>query len=633
MVGAGKTCAGDNWSGDYLNYLTTSRIDALRKVMFGGDRSTDTATDTILERSYIPQDAHSWGKDYKSVANDGYDIADYTSLSLPTADYHFFANTTLRGTGAADSTLYSRAPLLRIAENVEGGRRIWNWVSKERPVAHSSGTFMDPGPSTAPLPTTITDKTVRVRVCKASGLPTLKLESNCIRYPDGNYKPTGIIQEYGEGASPRMFFGLMTGSYAKNTSGGVLRRGMGNIPGRPLSDEIDPNNGLFLTTTAGIIATFNRMHGTGFRADPGFEYNNAYTGQSCGWITTRALNEGECQMWGNPIAEIMFESLRYFAGTGTPLFGTTFGQGEEGQLPGGGLPTPAWDNPYGGTRPTCSKPFQTVISDINPTYDTDQLPGTAFGSFTNNDLPGLDVASLGQTIWNNEFGGTRTVFIGESGGTVNSAPTPKDVTSFGNIRGLAPEDPTKKGGYYSASVAYYGHEHDLSALTGDQKLTTFAVALASPLPKIEIPVNGRTITLVPFAKSVAGSGISAAEANFQPTNQIVDFYVDSITPTSGKFRVNFEDVEQGADHDMDAIVIYEYSVSGSVVTVTLTSEYAAGGIVQHMGYVISGTSNDGIFLEVRDKDTDVANDPDYYLDTQRHVHRNAARHARMEQCR
>jgi len=538
-------------------------------------------------------------------------------LSQPTGnDYHFFANTTLRGTGAADSTLYTRAPLLRIAENVEGGRRIWNWVSKERPVAHSTGTFMDPGTfAGAPLPTTITDKTVRVRVCKASGLPTVRLEPNCIRYPDGNYKPTGIIQEYGEGASPRMFFGLMTGSYAKNTSGGVLRRGMGNIPGRPLSDEIDPNNGQFLTTTAGIIATFNRMHGTGFRADPGFEYNNAYTGQSCGWITTRALNEGECQMWGNPIAEIMFESLRYFAGTGTPLFGTTFGQGEEGQLPGGGLPTPAWDNPYGGTRPTCSKPFQTVISDINPTYDTDQLPGTAFGSFANNDLPGLDVASLGQTIWNNEFGGTRTVFIGEAGGIVNSAPTPKDVTSFGNIRGLAPEDPTKQGGYYSASVAYYGHEHDLSALTGDQKLTTFAVALASPLPKIEIPVNGRTITLVPFAKSVAGAGISDAEANFQPTNQIVDFYVDSITATSGKFRVNFEDVEQGADHDMDAIAIYEYSVSGSTVTVTVTSEYAAGGIVQHMGYVISGTSNDGIFLEVRDKDTDVANDPDYYLDT------------------
>ena len=346
VVGAGKTCADPYWSGDYLNYLTTSRIDALRKVMYGGDRQTDTTADTILERSYIPQDAHSWGKDYRSVANDGYNIADYTSLNLPTGtNRHFFASTTVRGTGASDSTLYNQLPLLRIAENVEGGRRIWNWVSKERPVAHSTGTFMDNGTLGAgfPLPT-VNDRTVRVRVCKASVAPAIPLEPNCKRYPDGNYKPTGIIQEYGEGASPRMFFGLMTGSYAKNTSGGVLRRPMGSIPGRPLSEEIDSDDGIFITGTAGIIATFNRMHGTGFRQDPGWEYSGN-PGQNCGWITTRALNEGECQMWGNPIAEIMFESLRYFAGTGTPIFGTTFGQGEEGQLPGGGMPTPGWDNP------------------------------------------------------------------------------------------------------------------------------------------------------------------------------------------------------------------------------------------------------------------------------------------------
>ena len=42
----------------------SARIDALRKVMYGGDRSTDTVTDTVLERTYVPQDAHSWGKEY-----------------------------------------------------------------------------------------------------------------------------------------------------------------------------------------------------------------------------------------------------------------------------------------------------------------------------------------------------------------------------------------------------------------------------------------------------------------------------------------------------------------------------------------------------------------------------------------
>jgi type IV pilus assembly protein PilY1 len=57
-----KCSAAGEWSGDFLNYLTMSRMDCLRKVLYGGYRSTDTATETVLQRVYVPQDAHSWGK-------------------------------------------------------------------------------------------------------------------------------------------------------------------------------------------------------------------------------------------------------------------------------------------------------------------------------------------------------------------------------------------------------------------------------------------------------------------------------------------------------------------------------------------------------------------------------------------
>ena len=125
-----KKCTGSGrdtyWSGDFLNYVTTSRIDALRKVLYGGFRSTDTTTQTIVERAFIPQDAHSWGKEYHSVANDGYDISEYTPLALPvTGKRHLFANVTLTG--------YGQPPLMRVLDN--SSFRIWNWVSIERPVA------------------------------------------------------------------------------------------------------------------------------------------------------------------------------------------------------------------------------------------------------------------------------------------------------------------------------------------------------------------------------------------------------------------------------------------------------------------------------------------------------------------
>jgi type IV pilus assembly protein PilY1 len=799
------------WSGDFLNYVTTSRIDALRKVLYGGLRTVDTTSATILSRAFIPQDAHSWGKEYNPASNPGYSISDYTPYSEPkTGRSHVFANTSLA---------YGGQPLMRVLNDTK--YRVWEWVSIERPVAGTKclnggsgpncaetviadtassweivpstvlssltrtvydltvsggpgssshpadnsdfatwkssygqtkfcfgydpnkkisgktnpnynpncskssgsmskleGTDQNPYDNSAPYTNTnanymtivtgtitipvastytfaidgddavevlidgsevagwygahspcnctthtgskslsagahtiefrhekrslstgatgswvlkwklketinsvITDYNVNVHVC-VKGLE----DSNCKAYTDKTnvttYKPKGLLQDYGENDS--MAFGLLTGSYKKNISGGVLRKNVESF-----KNEVDLETGRF-NNVDGIVKTLNSL-----RVDT-FNYACPYCYAS-GWITTRAINEGEAAEWGNPVAEMMYEVLRYFGGKSapTPAYSIKKTDTPDANM---GLPLPAWRDPYksvndgGSGYYSCSKPIQMVISDINPSYDSDQLPGSAFNSFSG-DLSGLDVGALADSIWSNESEATN-IFIGQSGSTYDNAPTAKKVTSFKSIRGLAPEEPTKMGGYYAASVALFGAHNDLNtagsgpAYEKDQKTTTFSVALASPLPKIEIPVNGKTVTLVPFAKSVAGSSILADASKFQPTNQIVDFYIESIVNTNvgnidklingglpyGKFRINYEDVEQAADHDMDAIVEYTFTVSASQqLTISLNSSYAAGGIVQHMGYVISGTTQDGVYLEVRDKDT--TTDTDYFLDT------------------
>ncbi|ABA58732.1 fimbrial assembly protein [Nitrosococcus oceani ATCC 19707] len=576
-----KTCSGA-WSGDFLNYLTTSRMDALRKVFYGGQRDIDTASETVLAGAFIPQDAHSWGKEYTSIAVDGYDLNHYAPLTLPNAGKrHLFAVTSL-----ADGNI----PVLRVLQ--DKSERIWEWVSKEKPVADDSLGTPD-------------DYSIRILACSSS-LP----EINCQQYGASSYKPTGLLQKYGENDS--MYFGLLTGSYAKNTSGGVLRKKVGSI-----TDEIDPGTGVF-TTTNGIIKTIDNLRIIQFL----YGKKPAYSpGWPEAWITTRPMTEGEQPNWGNPIAEMMYEGLRYFAGKAspTPAYSIGAGTSPDADL---GLPVATWDDPYAsGNFPSCSKPFQIVISDINPSYDTDQLPGSYFSSFTG-DVSGLNSQALADTISSHEPEVAGSHFIGQSGTNADGTPSAKDVTSLGDIRGLSPEEPTKLGGYYSASVAYFGHINDLHSADGEQKMSTFAVALASPLPKIEIPVNGQIITLVPFAKSAgttngcAVDAISSAAGDFQPTNQIVDFYAETVTPTYGKFRINYEDVEQGADHDMDAIVEYEYQVNNDgTVSITLNSTFASGCIIHHMGYVISGTTADGTYLEVRDNDTSVGQDPDYFLDT------------------
>lgn len=797
-----KQCSG-NWSGDFLNYATMSRMDVLRRVLYGGWRATDTAERTILQGAFFPQDAHSWGKEYASIERDGYDIRKYTPLPLPVnGRYHLFAVTTFSGNAASFPSYH--APRFRVLRNTTA--RVWNWVAMEGPVAgnrcfnqstacesngthpghpssraafdqlertyaveenllgtsaltridcrdnncnphgsddnyltvvtgtieidrpsgtstiyqfrvhgddaidfalygangemvasagcygargfdgtcgtqasaevplagggrytfkfrHEEGSGADgyrlqfrrvalsgpPNWATVGHDTEVgfaaasasfynlsiggarldTDRYVRVLACPADA-ESLR-DTSCRAYPSGTHKPTGILHEYGE--EQRMYFGLITGTQRNNLQGGVLRRNIENF-----ADEVDASTGVFRSDVEGIVRSIDRLRmigggyngggdNVGQRKNWNWANAEANLGGRCESQGGRSLANGECRMWGNPIAEMMFEAVRYFAGAGEPTAAFVSEANAEGTREDRhlGLPEPAWRDPYrpagpaGGGYASCSRPVMTVISDINPSYDGD-VPGSAFGGGGSDaTLEDFDASAQGQAIWDQEFGSAeQRVFIGEAGGASDGAPTPKAASSFGNIRGLAPEEPTKEGTYYSASVSRYAATNRLNSRADFPYLTTYAIALASPLPRMSIPVGGRTVELIPFAKTVSGT---FGEHPRKPTNTIVDFFVERManfpgqTPdpsvNSGRayavFRINYEDVEQGNDHDMDAIVRYEISAGTNDLTVRLTSEYAAGSANQNIGYVISGTTQDGVYLEVRDIDSQQRN--------------------------
>ncbi|GAB1623634.1 hypothetical protein AAOGI_36840 [Agarivorans albus] len=591
-----KACTGsDPWSGDFLNYLTMSRMDVLRSVLYGGYRAVDTSSSTILERVFIPQDAHSWGKSYTSAAVNGFNITDYTPYSNPSGNNkHFFGTASFSDGGI---------PELRVKKNQNND--IWNWASTERPVLDGS-----------------TDEQfdIRVEVC-ADG----KLEENCKEYPNGKFKPTGLLHDYGENGS--IEFGLITGSYDKNLSGGVLRKAMGNF-----GSEVVDDTGVFDSTVQGIVSTINKLK------IYGFNYGDKSYG--CGWVVDGPIESGECSSWGNPIGEMLFESLRYFHGEGSASSTYSAGSGTiDGSL---GLPFATWDKPFD-TREYCAAPYNLVISDINPSYDSDELPGahTSFAKTytgtTGATLTAFNLKSLLDTISTKESI-SGNYFIGETvtdnAGTTSSksAPTAKAASSLSEMRGLSPAEPTKEGSYSVAAAAYYGHKTDLFPdKSGKQNIQTTVVAISSPLPEVEVKVGTETIKIVPFAKSVGGGAgggtINSTEGEFQPTNTIVDYYVEEFSSTKGIFRINFEDVEQGADHDMDMIVQYTYEVKDLCpnaydneatcskqqgVQLSLDSLYAAGSIHQHAGYVISGTDHDGIYLDVKDQG---GGNVSYYLDT------------------
>jgi type IV pilus assembly protein PilY1 len=572
---------------------------------------------------------------------------------------HLFCSTTLSDGGTPH--------LRRITDNTH---RIWEWASKERPVCGS--TFSD-GSSVG----TPTDFAVRAEVCNSS----VGLESNCKNY-SGTYKPNGLLQKYGEGTANEkvcsrvhtkscntdndcaiategmcidkspMYFGFMSTSNTNNLSGGVLRKNFGSV-----TDETNINNGIFQTSenvSGNIIITFDRLKPVGFRYSD-YSYQDA-SGGNCGWITTRPLNQGECRSWGNPIGEMMYESLRYMAGTGAPTAAFTYSTPSDSGL---SLSKPDWGYNKGSTwfqpyqlYPPCARPFMLVLSDVNTSYDDDQIPGSAFASVSSDAaLPNLNVSTLADIIGTQESIAGNNWFIGYSSGqTRDFMCTSKTVTNLSSIEGTCPEEPTKKGTYYAAAVSYYGKTR-MQTNTGKPNADTFVIAMSSPIADMKIKAsNNNLVTIIPIAKSVSGCisvntacaskctlttgthGLQVTNCSadsFCPSNQIVDVYVDDIRYDTSdnsviyaKYRVNFEDVEQGADHDMDAIVTYEictndaealgYGTCGTTapdlstgqIEVKLSSDYAAGCIDQVMGFVISGvgSTDDGVYLPVRDRD-------------------------------
>src|SRR6185437_8571887 len=106
--------AKSEWSGNFLNWLTMTRLDIVRQVLYGGLRSIDTATQTVLERAAVPNDLHAWVKVYA-----GSDVASFTPFSYVSGSAVSFCNASIYNSSGVPST----GPLMRV---VRGNYSEWS---------------------------------------------------------------------------------------------------------------------------------------------------------------------------------------------------------------------------------------------------------------------------------------------------------------------------------------------------------------------------------------------------------------------------------------------------------------------------------------------------------------------------
>lgn len=591
--------ASNEWSGNFLNWATMTRIDAVRKMLYGGMRSTDTATDTVLERGFLPHDAHAFAKYY-----DGADVNRLTPFDDNASDSQVedrgvtICNTTV-STGSNElSQDVDDPPLLRIAQG-----NFSLWASNERwQCVWGSGSNGNVAATTgidahSSSPVKANDKlgdgdyNVRVQVCK-SGLIGADNSENCQAY-GSSQKPTGLLQEYGERGS--ILFGLMTGSYGKNKSGGVLRKTIGD-----LSDEIDLTDGTFKTpadasTFNGIIDTLDKLRIYGYRYQDG-TYFGVDDSDQCGFQLS-SFDDGKCRNWGNPQSEIYLESLRYLGNKGV---NSDFNSDDSDLIPD--LNTATWDAPVTDDN-YCASLSVIQFNASTSSYDGDDLSKASDLDFTS--PASLDLAT--DAVGNNEGLNTGTYFFGKLEGSATNSTgyelcTAKGITGLSDVRGTCPDAPRLDGSYQIAGMAYHARKNGIP-ITGVSKIDrqnvrTYGVALAPAIPSVTVPVPGdsdKSVTIQPACRNTNTDG-NCALVDFKIVEQestTIDIGGFATPVRKGKLYVNWEDSEQGGDFDQDMWGIIDYQVSANNVEITTNAIAESTTGLMGFGYVLSGTTSDG----------------------------------------
>ena len=698
-----KYCDGASgeWSGNFLSYATSSRIDVIRKVLYGGARvySSTKGADlrsgkakttkyknkySLLTHSRIVRDSHAWGKVLSDLMYEQkltvQDFAGVPSNTGSAEDAYYFlvaspdsGNTKHNNKTNNDtftntmrwSPSYLRYGLVKNsgmpgrAPTVDNPAYIWDWASRQTnsnnkdAIGSTQQERIDRSKKADGSQTTgvnlftggVQTKGIAVVACTDE---FHDLDS-CYNYgTEANpiWQPSGLLQQYGQGDSPRMKFGLISGSWENNIKGGTLRANIGDFNKEIYSESDDnhlagdfnfktlsENNCSGSDTICGIVASLDRFNIAakegGWNGNPngGGAYNSCNRDHEK--LKTMAKETGGiCHDWGNPVGEMLYQTVRYFKNYKLTNQRTDY---EEAELKIGHVDA---IDPYpDGSPEYCAKPYSLIIADENISFDSTDTDTKAYDGDTTavfNETGAVSEES-GFKPGYYFMGGIKGGLVGQDTEMYEFIPSKKYVTNLNQIVGLAPSVAFSFGSYNVAGVASLYSRNTLRVTKGPNgnekalNLQTFVVAMKPNLPQINIPItytdtsgktHTKTVEILPFAKSVSGDDstcnktinhtsdpINRLDRIVQSTNQVADFYVESLGDNEGVFRISYEDFEYGSDYDMDWVVGYKYQVlqgndGNTYIHIMLTHEDGDPYAPQHAGYVITGVENEGVFVDL-----------------------------------
>lgn len=548
------SCGGTGFSGNFMNWSTSSAIDILRYALTGGDRveALDTASLTVLQRAVLPSNFYNssnfpskqitaaqaanavpstllngytgtvyianckaqinFGKSKTGSCDNAGDngvlgisansvIQPLSAPRTPASNYTLCAaeNGTCIVTGPT-TVIYGADYIGNNAANGVAGYKSGVFTSS---VACTNAVFGDPISGTvkscyiSSVPpaqgTALTNDSyfaARVKVCDSDDAAVRT--DFCQLYPNNNFKPTGNLQRYSDRVRVAVFGYLLDNTLARN--GGVLRSPMKYVGPKTFDSSFNLVSGTNPVqewdTSTGVFIVNPNADTMGVSGVINYTNHFGRTGLQGGYKTY------------DPVGELYYEAVRYLQGlqpTASAVSGITNAMKDGFPVYDTWLST-AVPDPVpavaGLADYSCVKNNILTVGDIN-THGDRFIPGSASH---NNANYGDSPARPARVDYNEPDFYTWTKVVGAfesnhafsyTDGQGNAQTTSNPMTVNTALWGLEDMVPGDSNGFYMAGISYWANTHDVRA------------------PGLSNYSPGETAGVLPYVKSRPGMRVTS----------------------------------------------------------------------------------------------------------------------------
>ena len=324
------------WAGNFLNWATMQTVDPFRWALTGGYRAVDTTSMTLIEKAWASGQGGTGNFPDRSLG----------STALVAASTPFGWNSmAMRIQGLGNKMRFTRSGDVN-----------------NNPTAFTGGAVNN---------NTVYEVSVRVKVCDTDG-GAGPLEANCTAYPAGNYKPTGLIQQYSNKIRYSAFGYLNDSNMQRD--GGVLRARQKFVgPTQPV-----PNSTPVSNTRSEWAADTGIQLSNPDSSDAGTTSSNFGIDVSNSGVINYLNKFGQITPGSyktyDPVSELYYATIRYYKNLGNvPEWTSMTGADASTKTTwADGFPViTSWDDPI---QYSCQKNFVLGIGDVN-TWTDKNVPG------------------------------------------------------------------------------------------------------------------------------------------------------------------------------------------------------------------------------------------------------------------